>query len=195
MRPASLPASPVKELRAIRLTTADAGLLQRFFDANPGYFLAVQGERAGPGQAREELIETPPAEVPWSEIWQVGFVDRSGRLAAFAGLVTDLFAPGVCHVGLFIVDEARHGTGQAQRLLAGLEDWARAHGATWMRLGVVVGNTRAERFWSGCGFEPVRLREGYVMGRRTNTVRVMVKPLAGATLDDYRTAVARDRPD
>ena len=33
------------------------------------------------------------------------------------------------------------------------------------------------------------------MGRKVNTVRVMVKPLAGGTLPAYLALVARDRPD
>jgi len=195
VRPAPLPASPIEGLRTIELGAGDAPQLQRFFDANPAYFLAVQGEPAGPDQARGELAETPPHDVPWSRVWQVGFVDEAGALAAFAGLVTDLFAPGVCHIGLLIVDASRHGSGDAHRVYVGLEHWARDHGAAWMRLGVVVGNTRAERFWSRCGFTRVRLRTGYPMGRQTNVVAVMVKPLAGGSLQDYLAQVARDRPD
>jgi GNAT superfamily N-acetyltransferase len=195
MRATSLPRSPIDGLRAIELTGEDADRLQQFFDANPAYFLAVRGEPAGPGQALAELTERPAPEVPWSAALQVGFVEDSGRIAAFAGILTDLFAADVCHVGLFIVDGSRHGTGDAQRLYAALEQWARDHGALWMRLGVVVGNTRAERFWSRCGFLPVRLREGHVMGRRTNVVAVLVKPLADRTLEDYLSRVARDRPD
>jgi GNAT superfamily N-acetyltransferase len=195
MTPAPLPASPIAALRAIELGEPDAPLLQRFFDANPDYFLAVQGEPATPGQAYEELTDSPPPGVPWSRVWQVGFVEASGRLAAFAGIVTDLFAPDVCHIGLFIVDGSRHGNGDAHRLYAGLEQWARAHGAAWMRLGVVVGNTRGERFWSRCGFAQMRLREGVAMGGRTNVVAVLAKPLADRTLEDYLALVARDRPD
>ena len=196
MRPATLPPSPVAGLRTVALTPDDAASLQRFFDDNPAYFLAVQGEPAGSGLGHDELAETPPPGTPYSQLWRVGYVDdASGRLAAFVGIATDLFADGVCHIGLFIVESSRHGNGDAQRLYARLEGWARAHGATWMRLGVVVGNTRGERFWSRCGFQPVRLRAGYVMGQRTNTVRVMVKPLAERTLDDYLALVARDRPD
>ncbi len=33
------------------------------------------------------------------------------------------------------------------------------------------------------------------MGRLSNTVRVMVKPLSRATLDCYLSLVARDRPE
>ena len=32
-------------------------------------------------------------------------------------------------------------------------------------------------------------------GRKTNLLRVMVKPLAGGGLDEYFALVARDRPD
>jgi hypothetical protein len=31
------------------------------------------------------------------------------------------------------------------------------------------------------------------MGQRTNTVRVMLKPLAGGTLEEYLSLVERDR--
>ncbi|MFL6698726.1 MAG: GNAT family N-acetyltransferase [Vitreoscilla sp.] len=195
MKPRHPPPSPIEGLRAVHLTARDAPMLQQFFDANPAYFLAVQGEPAGPEQALSELTETPPSGVPWSTVWQVAYVEASGRVAAFAGIVTDLFAPDVCHIGLFIVDTSRHGTGDAQHLYAGIEQWARDHGTAWMRLGVVVGNTRAERFWARCGFLPVRTREGYVMGRRTNVVAVLVKPLGGRSLDGYLGVVARDRPD
>ena len=195
MKPMHPPPSPIDGLRAIPLSRQDAAMLQQFFDTNPAYFLAVQGEPAGPGQALSELTETPPSDVPWSAVWQVAYVESSGRVAAFAGIVTDLFAPDVCHIGLFIVETSRHGTGHARRLYAGIEQWARDHGAVWMRLGVVVGNTRAERFWARCGFLRVRMREGLVMGRRTNVVAVLVKPLGAQPLDDYLRLVARDRPD
>jgi hypothetical protein len=33
------------------------------------------------------------------------------------------------------------------------------------------------------------------MGKKTHLVRVMAKPLAGGTLADYLSLVARDRPD
>ncbi len=59
-----------------------------------------------------------------------------------------------------------------------------ASGAQWLRRGVVVGNTRAERCWERPGYVEVRRRDGIVMGVRSNTVRVMVKPAGAGTLDD-----------
>jgi len=191
----ALPISPLASLRLIRLGDAEVPLLQRFFDDNPAYFESVHGEPAGPNEAHAEIHDKPPAEFSYGEQWVIGYQQADGALAAMASVVTDLFAPRVWHIGLFIVATARHGNGEARRLHDGLERWARDHGAQWMRLGVVQGNVRAERFWSSCGYAQVRVRAGLVMGQRTNTVRVMVKPLGDGSLDDYLALVARDRPE
>ena len=46
--------------RAIELGAADVPDLQRFFEANPEYFLAVGGHRADPSEAHEEVHGTLP---------------------------------------------------------------------------------------------------------------------------------------
>jgi GNAT superfamily N-acetyltransferase len=182
-------------LTALALTPADEPLLQRFFVENPLYFLSVNGEPAGPSDAHEELHESPPAGWPYTRKWVVGYVTSDGHLAAMADVVSDLLAPGVWHIGLFIVATERHGRGDAQVLFQGLEAWARGQGAQWLRLGVVSGHLRAERFWERQGFTQSRLRTGVVMGQRTNTLRVMFKALAGGTAQEYLARVERDRPD
>jgi len=80
-------------------------------------------------------------------------------------------------------------------LYRGLEAWTRREGARWLRPGVVAGNGRAERFWSGLSFVEVRERRDVEMGLRIQTVRVLAKPLAGGTRNDYRALVPRDRAD
>jgi GNAT superfamily N-acetyltransferase len=190
---AALPTTAVVGLTTVELGPADVPLLQRFFDENPAYFLAVQGEPAGPGEAHEEIHGVLPLEFPFTKKWLIGYVDEDGRLAAMANVISDLLAPGVWHIGLFIVATSRHGRGVAQTLLDELEAWARACGADWLRLGVVEGNTRAERFWASRGFIAVRRRGGYRMGRRTNVVCTMFKPLTGGTLAQYLELVERDR--
>ena len=116
-------------------------------------------------------------------------------MQAMANVVSDLLAPGVWHIGLFIVATSRYGTGDAQALYRGLETWAAANGANWLRRGVVQGNVRAERFWEALGFVQTRTRSGVEMGKLTNTLRVMVKPLASGTLEQYLSLVERDRPE
>lgn len=109
--------------------------------------------------------------------------------------MSNLLAAGVWHIGLFIVATSLHGSGAAKVLYAGLEDWMRRGGARWLRLNVVVGNGRAERFWEGVGYREVRRRGGVEIGRRINAVRVMTKPLANGALAEYLQMVARDRPE
>jgi GNAT superfamily N-acetyltransferase len=180
-------------VHSVELTAADESTLQRFFDANPLYFVAIHGEPAHPGEAHEAIHATLPAGWPFTKKWLIGWLDAGGSLVAIANIVSDLLAAGVWHVGLFIVATHRHGSGDALVLYRSLETWASAHGAKWLRLGVVRGNERAERFWEKHGFVETRTRE-MVMGPRTNTVRVMVKPLTNEPLERYLALVPRDRP-
>lgn len=191
----SLPPSPLAMLRTIELGSDDEPLLQRFFAENPAYFIAVHGEPAADNEAHEEIHGVPPAAWSFTKKWLVGYVDGAGSLVAMANVITDLLAQGVWHIGLFIVATSRHGSGDAQRLHHGLERWASGHGARWLRLGVVQGNARAERFWKSMGYAQVRTREGVAMGRLTNTLRVMVKPLQGQTIEEFLALVPRDRPE
>lgn len=195
MHEPALPESPLPGVQTIELAPDHVALLQRFFDANPAYFVAVDGEPPGPDEARDELASAPPADWPYERQWFIGFADTNGALVAMASVVADLLAAGVWHVGLFIVASARHGSGDAQALYRSLEAWMTARGAHWIRLGVVRGNTRAERFWESLGFEELRVREGIVMGRLTQAVRVMFKPVRGGTRERYLALVARDRRD
>jgi GNAT superfamily N-acetyltransferase len=194
MRAVVLPASPVPSLRTLELGPSHEPLLQSFLEANPEYFIAVNGKPAGPDEARETIQDPLPAGWPFTKKWLIGYVDGAGELAAMANVVSDLLATGVWHIGLFIVASARHGNGEARILHQGLQDWASSHGAKWMRLGVVRGNARAERFWESLGYVQTRVREGIAMGTRINTVRVMVKPLDAGTIEDYLAVVSRDRP-
>jgi GNAT superfamily N-acetyltransferase len=173
----------------------DAPRLQRFFEANPEYFHAVNGEPPAPDVAREEFAALPPDGWAFEKKWLLGFEDRGGALIAMADVISGLFVPQVWHLGLFIVAKSYEGKGLAPALCRGLEEWMRSGGARWSRLGVVEGNARAERFWQKLGYLEVRKRPGMKMGRNTNTVRVMAKPLAGGTLAEYFSLVERDRLD
>jgi len=190
----TLPVSPIAGLTAIDLTSVHVPALQRFFVANPAYFLTVQGEPARPDEAREEIEDPLPEGIPHTRKWVMGFVRPDGEIVALAHLVSDIFAPTVWNISTFMLDSARHGSGDARRLYDCVEDWACRSGARWLRLGVVIGNVRAERFWASCGFVQTRTRSGYQIGNQLNELRVMFKPLAGGSMADYLALVPRDRP-
>jgi GNAT superfamily N-acetyltransferase len=190
-----LPDTSAAGLSCVELGTDDAPALQAFFEANPLYFEAVDGQPPQPGEGLAEITDRPPEGMVWRRAWALGFLDAGGQIAAMAGVIADLMAEGTWHVGIFIVATARHGSGEAHAIYRAIEDWARANGARWMRLGVVVGNARAERFWLRCGFVELRQREGLKMGRLTQTVRVMLKPLTELPIESYLALVERDRPE
>ena len=190
-----LPQSSLPSLRSIELIADHEPLVQRFLEANPEYSLLVHGEPPTVNEAHEAIYGELPAGWSFTKKWLIGYVDADGALVAMANVVSDLLAPDVWHLGLFIVATSRHGIGDARALYCGLEDWAAANGARWMRLGVVQGNQRAERFWQAQGYVQTRTRCGVIMGKMTHTVRVMMKPLTGGTLAAYLLLVPRDHPD
>jgi hypothetical protein len=195
MSSTKLPHSPIPGLRTIQLTAEQEPLLQCFFEANPDYFLATHGESAGPNEVHEEIQGELPAGCNFTKKWVVGYLDTDNSLIAMATVVSDFLASGVWHIGLFVVATSCHGTGDAKMLYQGLESWSVSNGANWMRLGIVQGHVRAERFWKALGYIETRTREGVKMGKLVNIVRVMFKPLAGGTLEQYLTLVPRDRPE
>lgn len=176
--------------------------LQRFFDDNPAYFLAIQGRPAGPDEARLEFDDRPPEGMPFDRRWLLGLADPAqpdGPLLGMAHVLKDLLAPQVWHVGLFIVATALHRTGASRRMYQALEAWMQQGGAHWIRLGVVLGNAPAERFWEACGFTELRRREQVWTGTQAHTIRVMAKRLNGAgdlagDFSDYLARVPRDQP-
>ncbi len=178
---------------ALPLNEADAPALQAFLDANPLYSQLVNGRPFRPGEALQEIRERPP--FAHRAAHALGVLERSsGRWLGFVSLVDDLIAPGVAHISLFLVATAEQGRGLAAELYEAVEARGQALGAQWLRLGVVLGNTRAEAFWARRGFVETRQRLGpYEPGPRP--VRVLVKPLRGGALSEYLNLVQRDRPE
>lgn len=194
MMPIPLPRSPLPELTTIELTPDREGVLQRFFEANPEYYDDFYGGPPGPTEAHEEIHGPLPPGWSYTKKWLIGYQDSTGELAAMAHVVSDLLAPKVWHIGFFVIATSRRGSGLAGPLYDSLEQWMRDNGAEWLRLGVVAGNTRGERFWESHGYIETRIRTEVPYRQRTQTMRVMYKPLAGGTLEEYLALVERDRP-
>jgi GNAT superfamily N-acetyltransferase len=169
--------------------------LQDFFESNPEYHVAVGGRAPRPGEAREEFESLPPPEWPFERKWVIEFSADDGEMIGMADVISNLFVRGVWHIGLFVIATRLRGQGAAYLVYDGLEAWMRDNGARWSRLGVVEGNQRAGRFWEKLGYIEVRRRPDVKIGERTHNLRVMVKPLATATISEYLALVARDREE
>ena len=183
------------KVRAYELHARDEPALQVFFEANPEYFDDISGQPPTAADAHEEIHGALPAGWSYTKKWAIGFDDEAGSIIGMANVVSDLIAERVWHIGLFVVATSLHGSGIAHAMYRALEVWMERNGARWIRLGVVEGNARAERFWHRVGYLELRKRTGIEMGKRVNTVRVMAKPLGAETLAQYLALVERDRPD
>jgi hypothetical protein len=110
-----------------------------------------------------------------------------------ANVVSDLLAASLWHIGTFIVATPRHGTGEADALYQGLESWAKENGAEWLRLGRGAWKcSRRALLGTASASYKRRLRHGVIMGKLTNTLRVMFKPLVEAPLSGICSLVERD---
>lgn len=187
--------TPLGRVACTVIDEVQAPRLQAFFEANPEYFRTVYGRIAKPTEAHEQLHDLPPPEMPYADRWVLAFDDERGRMVAMGGVLADFLAEGVWHIGLFIVASDLHGTGIGRAVHDALASWMRARGARWIRLGVVVGNVKAERFWERMGYREVRRRLRVAFDDGPRDLRVMVKPLDGASLEGYLERVARDRPE
>jgi len=185
---------PAGPFRAVELVASDISALQRFFDANPEYFETVNGQPPREDEARQEFMEMPPAGMAFTKKWMLGFVHEQHDLVGMATILSDFLAPRVWHIGLYIVASSLHGRGVGRSIYEALEDWMKQQGALWVRLGVVVGNGKAEGFWERVGYGEVRRRTDVETGLRRSEIRVMVKRLDRMPLGDYLDLVARDRP-
>ena len=148
-RTAAHPSTSLFEIdgyRAVELSAADVPRLQATFESNPEYFVAVNGQPALPTEADEEVHGPVPAGWSRTKKWVIGLVDASDALIAVANVVSDLLVVGVWHIGLDFVATELHGTNVAHAPYRGRQAWTRREGARWLRLGVVAGNARAERF-------------------------------------------------
>ena len=180
--------------RIAELQVASSDRVQAFFDANPEYWVRVFGNPPGPDDARKLFERVPPGSMTWRSKHVLEIAAADGSVGAIADVITDLEAPAVWHLGLFIAATRLHGTGETASLYRVLEGWMRQGRAEWSHLGVVVGNIPAERFWAKMGYTEVQLRKGVEMGARVVDLRRMVKPLAGGTIAGYRAIVPGDDP-
>jgi diamine N-acetyltransferase len=98
-------------------------------------------------------------------------------LIAYAQLRLTPTAPhGDVELARFYVDQAHHGRGIAQALMAAVDAHARARGGTRLWLGVWEHNARAIAFYRKCGFEKVG-EHPFVLGTDLQRDWDMARPL------------------
>jgi len=106
--------------------------------------------------------------------------DARGELVAYAQLrrtaPDGLPVPAPIELWRFYVDSAFHGRGIAARLMAAVDDTARAGGARTLWLGVWEKNHRALAYYRKAGFTDIGAHE-FHLGHDLQVDRLMSRPL------------------
>ena len=183
------------DFRARELHDRDIPALQQFYNDNPEYFMIANGMPIRDNEAQREFDDLPPPEMPFNQRYLIGCFDVDNNMIGMASVLSDFLAPYVWQISFFIVATSLHGNGTAHIFYHQLENWIERSGANWIRLGVIVNNEKAERFWAKCGYTKVSQRKAIKFGTLVHDLHVMVKTLGSSTVDEYLKCVARDRPE
>jgi len=76
-----LPPSPLTGICVVRLDEAWERPLQRFYEANPQYFLEALGQPPASDEAIQEIRDLPPEDFSYTELFLLGFVQEVFRVA------------------------------------------------------------------------------------------------------------------
>ncbi len=180
---------------AYELNDDDIPRLQHFYSSNPEFFLMANGMPVRDDEAQREFDELPPAEIPFNQRYIIGFFDCNNNLIGVTIILSDFLAPRVWQISFFMVATSLHATGIANMVYSQLEKWIALNSTNWIRLGIIVNNHKAERFWKKCGYVEVRQRKAVKFGSLIHDLRVMIKALKPYTIDEYKQCVVYDRPD
>jgi RimJ/RimL family protein N-acetyltransferase len=161
-------------------------------------------------QRETDFLGLPDERPPWAEAPDAHLADlaASGDGAVFIAtegaaivgyLGADVPRTASCRGAVYIVAvgirEDRRGRGIGARLLAALEDWARARGAWRLELRVVVDNRRAQALYRRAGFEiEGRLAESFRIGDVRHDMYWMAKRLddvAGTPMAPFDMTLGR----
>lgn len=185
--------------RTVVPTEEDLPELQALMESNAAYYLMASGALAAADEARQAFDEMPPAGMPYGAIWHWGLREAStDRLIGYANVVSDFLAPGVWHIGLFMVDGDRHGRGVGRAWHDALVETMHRRGARWIRLGVIDGYALAQFFWAARGYVLCRKRHNVVLQAATGhtvTLCTLVRLPREEGLPEYLSHVQRDRPE
>ncbi len=144
---------PGLALRLLQATAEDMAALQAVLERAPRYFELVQGAPPGPAEAQSTYTALPAGK--GYEDKYVWGLDAGGAMIGCADVIRGWNVPDKAMIGLLLLAEPWQGRGIG-RTFVGLVEEAVAQWPeiTTLRIGVVVANGRARRFWEGLGYRP-----------------------------------------
>jgi GNAT superfamily N-acetyltransferase len=136
------------------LEDRDASPIQALFDEDPEYFLGMNGRNIPLEEIRNAL---PPGHSRDDKFLYA--LEREARLAGMIDVIRGFPEPHTWYLGFLFIAKEFRGAHLGRNTLHALYNWARAHGAKAIRLGVVEDNARARWLYATEGFVFQAMRE------------------------------------
>lgn len=157
------------------LNRADDAAVWSLLQASADYTRLERDEEPSAGLVDEFFNDAPPG-LSAEDGYRAGLFDGE-VLLALAELSFGFPEAGDCYLGLMMVRGATRGQGAGVQMLRHLEGVARARGARQMFLAVLHANPRGRAFWEREGFSDTGLDGQVTLGRKTQGLQRLVKPL------------------
>ncbi|MFJ2351373.1 GNAT family N-acetyltransferase [Glutamicibacter sp. NPDC087673] len=159
------------------LSIEHSACLQRLMESNPGYSQCVTGAGPASDAAIQALSALPPKAQSEQKI-DLGLWEGE-ELAGFADLIVGWPRPDTVHIGLLMVDGARHGRGLGKQIHEAVLDVIQDHPLiTACRISIVDANAaEVEPFWKSLGYAPTGEISTYAVGDKQSWARTWSRPI------------------
>ncbi len=154
------------------LEDRDAAPLQALFDADPEYFLGMNGRKIPVEEIRTMLPSGRTREDKF-----LYAIERDGHLAGIIDLIRGYPEPATWHLGFLFIAKAFRAAGLGRAALHALYGHVHAQGGKVLRLGVVEDNNRARWLYATEGFVFEAMREVDPAANRLRRTLVLRRPL------------------
>ena len=165
-------------LTARRINEKDTAALQALCEACADYHTLIEGQPAGPDEARHQLALLPPGKTQ-EDKFVFGLFTPRPRLCGVLDLARDYREPGEWYLGLLLLEPGVRGRGLGEQVLRAAEDWAHSQGARRMRLACAEQNEAGRRFWERQGYRVDRVFPPRRMGVRDTVLLELKRELTG----------------
>ncbi|MBP2644836.1 MAG: acetyltransferase [Firmicutes bacterium] len=124
--------------------------LQLLLEKGQDYFAFQEGKPVD-ATAGKKLFSFCPADCPLENKLVMGLYQKNLLIGVFE-LFQHFPTDNVLNLGLLLIDPAFRSQGLGSQAYRKLERWTLAHNMSLIKLGVLLPNTSAQRFWESLGF-------------------------------------------